>query len=113
VHNAGWHAPDWLVLSIDVTGYQLLNAGANDLGGTLTNESISRAAGASHGQEMVPESMHRLIKGIGRSPRQRNTLYGDVPAEQASASFAAPPPAAVQNCSARGFRQIDSRLRAS
>jgi hypothetical protein len=90
-----------------------LNAGANDLGGTLTNESISCAAGAGHGQEMVPESMNRLIMGIGRSPRQRNMVYGDAPAEQASASFAALPPTAVQNRSARGFRQIDSRLQAS
>jgi len=89
-----------------------LNAGANDLGGTLTNESISRAAGASHGQEMVPDSMSRLIKSIGRSPRQRNTLYGDAPAEQASASFAAPPAAVVQNRSAREFHPIDWRVQA-
>jgi FO synthase len=90
-----------------------LNAGANDIGGTLMNESISRAAGANHGQEMAPDAMDKLIRSIGRQPRQRNTLYGDAPAEQASASFAALPPAAVQNRSARGFRQIESRLRAS
>jgi FO synthase len=90
-----------------------LNAGANDIGGTLMNESISRAAGANHGQEMAPDAMNKLIRSIGRQPRQRNTLYGNAPAEQASASFAAPPPAAVQNRSARGFRQIGSGLRAS
>ncbi len=53
-----------------------LEAGCNDLGGTLMNESISRAAGASHGQEMVPEELERMIADIGRTPRRRNTLYG-------------------------------------
>lgn len=51
-----------------------LNAGANDLGGTLMNESISRAAGADHGQEMPPEQMDELIRSIGREPGYRNTL---------------------------------------
>ena len=57
-----------------------LRAGANDLGGTLMNESISRAAGAKHGQEMTAASMERLIHELGRVPRQRTTLYGDAPA---------------------------------
>ena len=52
-----------------------LAAGANDLGGTLMNESISRAAGAKHGQEMKPATMERLIRSAGREPYQRNTLY--------------------------------------
>ena len=52
-----------------------LNAGANDLGGTLMNESITRAAGAVHGQEMSPEKMENIIKNINRIPRQRTTLY--------------------------------------
>jgi FO synthase len=52
-----------------------LNAGANDLGGTLMNESITRAAGAVHGQEMPPEKMEKTIRHIGRIPRQRTTLY--------------------------------------
>lgn len=52
-----------------------LRAGANDLGGTLMYESISRAAGAAHGQEMTPEDMDALIKEVGRVPVQRNTLY--------------------------------------
>ncbi|MCP4001140.1 MAG: 5-amino-6-(D-ribitylamino)uracil--L-tyrosine 4-hydroxyphenyl transferase CofH [Gammaproteobacteria bacterium] len=59
-----------------------LNAGANDLGGTLMNESISRAAGADHGQEMPPEEMDSLINSIGRQSRHRNTLYENVAAEQ-------------------------------
>ncbi len=50
----------------------------NDFGGTLTNESISRAAGASHGQELRAERMQDLIRSIGRVPRQRTTLYADV-----------------------------------
>ncbi len=54
-----------------------LEAGCNDLGGTLMNESISRSAGASHGQEMLPEELERMIREVGRVPRQRNTLYGE------------------------------------
>ncbi len=53
-----------------------LQAGCNDLGGTLMNESISRAAGASHGQEMTPPELERIISEIGRVPRRRTTLYG-------------------------------------
>jgi FO synthase len=55
-----------------------LDAGANDLGGTLMNESISRAAGAAHGQELLPADMHTLIESLDRLPRQRRTDYGDV-----------------------------------
>ena len=68
-----------------------LRAGVNDLGGTLMNESISRAAGAEHGQEFAPEAMEALIRANGRIPRQRTTLYGDAPAERRAASFGAPP----------------------
>jgi FO synthase len=64
-----------------------LNAGANDLGGTLMNESITRAAGAEHGQEFPPEAMEDLIRSLGRTPEQRTTLYGPVPAERRSASL--------------------------
>jgi len=68
-----------------------LRAGVNDLGGTLMNESISRAAGASFGQEMAPERMEDLIRSAGRVPRQRTTLYGDAPEERVRASFGAAP----------------------
>lgn len=54
-----------------------LQAGANDLGGTLMNEYISRSAGAAHGQEMLPADLERMIAGIGRIARQRSTLYGE------------------------------------
>jgi FO synthase len=66
-----------------------LQAGANDLGGTLMNESISRAAGTEHGQEFPPAAMEGLIRAIGRVPAQRDTLYRAVPAERRAASFAA------------------------
>jgi FO synthase len=59
-----------------------LEAGANDLGGTLMNESISRAAGASHGQEFSPLQMEELIRGAGREPLQRTTLYLPVSGER-------------------------------
>jgi FO synthase len=68
-----------------------LRAGVNDLGGTLMNESISRAAGAQHGQELPPERMEALIRSLGRTPRQRTTTYGEVPEERRRASFGAPP----------------------
>jgi FO synthase len=71
-----------------------LQAGANDLGGTLMNETISRSAGASHGQEMTPEMMEDLIRSIGRTPRQRTTLYATAE-EPVAGSRAAPALAAA------------------
>ena len=68
-----------------------LAAGANDMGGTLMNESISRAAGATHGQEIEPGRMEALIRGAGRDPVQRTTLYGRPSAEQPDANAFAPP----------------------
>jgi len=67
-----------------------LNAGANDLGGTLMNESISRAAGTQHGQEFPPEAMEGLIRSIARVPVQRDTLYRPAAQERRSVSFDAP-----------------------
>jgi FO synthase len=64
-----------------------LNAGCNDLGGTLMNESISRAAGTLHGQELPPERMEEIIRSIGRTPRQRTTAYGTPPESQVARSF--------------------------
>jgi FO synthase len=59
---------------------QLLRAGVNDLGGTLMNESISRAAGASHGQGIEEEDFRALVEPLGRTLEQRTTLYGRVAA---------------------------------
>ena len=54
-----------------------LRSGINDIGGTLMNESITRAAGASHGEELSPQAMEALIASAGRTARPRNTLYGN------------------------------------
>ena len=56
----------------------LLDAGANDLGGTLLNESISTSAGAQYGQLVGPAELRRLIRDAGRVPAQRDTLYAIV-----------------------------------
>jgi FO synthase len=86
----------WVKLGLD--GAQAaLRAGANDLGGTLMNESISRAAGAAHGQELPPERMEDAIRALGRTPRQRSTLYGEPDPEQTRRSFGAAPLAEPQN----------------
>ncbi len=78
-----------------------LAAGASDLGGTLMNESISRAAGTQHGQELPPEMMRTLITGAGRVARQRDTLYRDAPAERQSRALHAPALTAVVNTPVR------------
>jgi FO synthase len=69
---------------------RLLAAGVNDCGGTLMNESISRAAGTQHGQELPPEAMEAMICAGGRRPRQRTTLYRAVGPERQRLSFDAP-----------------------
>lgn len=68
-----------------------LAAGANDVGGTLMNESITRAAGTVHGQEMPPEAMEAMIREAKRLPGQRTTVYGRPSNERVSASFGAAP----------------------
>ncbi len=98
------HAVARLVLHPHVTNIQVswvkmgrdgaaacLDSGANDLGGTLMNESISRAAGAEHGQELAPPEMEAFIRGLGRMPRQRTMLYGTPSSERIEASMAASP----------------------
>jgi len=84
------HAVSRLVLHPHITNIQTswtkmgiegakscLNAGCNDLGGTLMNESISRAAGAEHGQEIAPSQMIEIANAIGRPAKQRTTLYAE------------------------------------
>jgi FO synthase len=67
----------WVKMGVE--GSKLaLQAGCNDLGGTLMNENISRAAGARHGQELTAEAMEDLIRSLGRVPRRRTTLYEPV-----------------------------------
>jgi FO synthase len=64
-------------VKIGVVGVrQLLHAGVNDLGGTLMNENISRAAGATHGQGLQPDDFATIVEPVGRPLAQRTTLYG-------------------------------------
>jgi FO synthase len=64
----------WVKLGPEMA-MEILNAGANDLGGTLMNESISRSSGAKYGQEITPLEMVTIIRESGNVPYQRNTLY--------------------------------------
>jgi FO synthase len=88
MENVKMHAVARLMLGQDIPNIQVswvklgtgmsqmcLNAGANDFGGTLINERISRMAGATTGQYMPPEEFERLILDIGRIPAERTTLY--------------------------------------
>jgi len=86
-----------------------LAAGVNDLGGTLMNESITRAAGSGHGQEWAPAFMEQQIMAAGRRPQMRTTLYRDVDPGRREAAFAAQPLAPVNNDSA-GKRERSKRL---
>jgi FO synthase len=64
----------WVKMGIEGSR-RILQAGANDVGGTLMDENISRAAGATHGQEMDVDTLEALVEPIGRPLVQRNTLY--------------------------------------
>ena len=65
----------WVKIGVD-GARQLLRSGCNDLGGTLMDENISRAAGAAHGQKMSEDSFGALVSTLGRPLEQRTTLYG-------------------------------------
>ncbi|HUG08556.1 MAG TPA: 5-amino-6-(D-ribitylamino)uracil--L-tyrosine 4-hydroxyphenyl transferase CofH [Acidimicrobiia bacterium] len=64
----------WVKLGLD-GGARLLEAGCNDLGGTLMGEIITRSAGAEHGQEVTPAEFVEVIESVGRTPALRNTTY--------------------------------------
>ncbi len=64
----------WVKMGPDGAAF-CLQAGANDMGGVLMDESITRAAGAVHGQQVCAEDMQMIIRGAGRMPLQRTTLY--------------------------------------
>jgi len=66
----------WVKMGPELASH-LLHAGCNDMGGTLMNESITRAAGATFGQEIDSTTMRQIIISAGRIPRQRTTLYAD------------------------------------
>ncbi|NDC80406.1 MAG: CofH family radical SAM protein [Verrucomicrobia bacterium] len=65
----------WVKLGGEQAGVSL-SWGCNDFGGTLYEESITRSSGGRHGERMEPEEIERVIRGAGREPRVRNTLYG-------------------------------------
>jgi len=64
----------WVKIGVD-GARQLLRAGCNDIGGTLMDENISRAAGANHGQKMTEDSFDALVSPLGRTLTQRSTVY--------------------------------------
>jgi len=64
----------WVKMGVEGSR-QVLCAGANDVGGTLMDENISRAAGAIHGQGMGVEELEALVRPLGRPLVQRSTLY--------------------------------------
>ncbi len=64
----------WVKLGVQ-GAQQLLSAGVNDLGGTLMNENISRAAGAAHGQGLTEDDFRAVVEPIGRTLAQRRTNY--------------------------------------
>jgi FO synthase len=64
----------WVKLGLD-GGARLLDAGCNDMGGTLMGEIITRSAGAEHGQEVTPDQFVEVIESVGRVPALRNTIY--------------------------------------
>ncbi len=64
----------WVKLGLD-GGARLLQAGCNDMGGTLMGEIITRSAGAEHGQEVTPAEFRATIESVGRVPVLRNTVY--------------------------------------
>ncbi len=94
----------WTKLGLD-GAKECLAAGCNDLGGTLMNESISRAAGSSHGQELSPENMEAFIAGMGRKASQRTTLYQPAPKFARNASFDAAALSALVNTPLRKSKQ--------
>lgn len=82
-----------------------LNAGVNDLGGTLMNESITRAAGSEHGQETSPEMMLDMISSAGRQAKQRTTAYGEVDPERQLVGFKAGKLSEIINTPAKKFER--------
>jgi len=70
----------WVKEGMDFAA-ELLNCGANDLGGTLINESISTSAGSGHGQRQTPEDLMNVAASVDRPAQQRTTLYQQLKAE--------------------------------
>ncbi|MEV6670527.1 bifunctional FO biosynthesis protein CofGH [Streptomyces sp. NPDC051162] len=77
----------WVKLGADGAA-EMLRSGANDLGGTLMEETISRMAGSSYGSYRSVQDLIAIAESAGRPARARTTLYGEVPAERLSAAAA-------------------------
>jgi FO synthase len=77
----------WVKLGDDLCR-DVLRGGANDLGGTLMEETISRMAGADHGSYKTISQFRAIAEPLGRPLRQRTTTYGDVPPERLAAAAA-------------------------
>ena len=92
----------WVKLGVEGVS-ACLNAGANDLGGTLMNESISRAAGAMHGQEFSPSNIEQLIENMQRTPQQRSTLYNPLAKQPSDISCQQIPLSPIVNRHAKEF----------
>ena len=75
----------WVKLGVDGTR-SMLRGGSNDLGGTLMEETISRMAGSRHGSAKTVGQLEEIAAGIGRPTRQRDTTYGEVPAQRRAAA---------------------------
>ncbi|QJU54062.1 bifunctional FO biosynthesis protein CofGH [Herbiconiux sp. KACC 21604] len=90
----------WVKLS-DAGTQQMLQGGADDLGGTLMEETISRMAGADNGSEKTVDDLEAVIRGIGRVPVQRTTTYGRPTAERA---------AVAREFASRGFAATGKKL---
>jgi FO synthase len=88
-----------------------LRAGVNDIGGTLMNETITRAAGASHGQETSPEQMEYIISSMGRQPRQRTTNYGEVSEVQHQRALGATELAEPVYSSAKKYERVRTAVK--
>ncbi|WP_407915902.1 bifunctional FO biosynthesis protein CofGH [Kitasatospora sp. NE20-6] len=77
----------WVKLGADGAA-DMLRSGANDLGGTLMEETISRMAGSSYGSYKSVRDLEAIAEAAGRPARQRTTTYGEVPAERRAAALA-------------------------
>jgi FO synthase len=79
----------WVKMGVEGAAF-CLQSGANDLGGTLMNESITRAAGGVNGQELGPEQIIAVAESIDRPVRQRTTFYGEPPSDARPPSALSP-----------------------
>ena len=82
-----------------------LNAGANDIGGTLMNESITRAAGADHGQEWHPADLEEAILTMERNPKMRTTNYESAPQKMKELALKASTLKQVENTAAQKLQR--------